>query len=108
MQDDKTLSIRVPLTMAHALESKLQAIRAGRTPGVDWKVDSISDLVRECISLGLRVNAREPELMRELADEYLEEDLCAVLASGYTNPKAFKILKTMADKAKPKVDPVFG
>jgi hypothetical protein len=111
MQDDKTLSIRVPLEMAHALESRLQAIRASRKPGDrphgdDWKVDSISDLVRECISLGLKVNARDPDLMRELADEYLEDDLCVILASGYSNPRAYKILKKIAADSKP--EPDFG
>lgn len=115
MQDDKTLSIRVPLTMAHALETRLQTIRAGRKPedrphGPDgnWRVDSISDLVRECIDLGLRVNARDSELMRDLADEYLGDDLCAILASGYSNPRAYKILKSLAAKSKPQVEPDFG
>ena len=46
--------------------------------------------------------------MRELADEYLEDDLCVILASGYSNPRAYKILKTLATKSKPKAELDFG
>ena len=113
MHDDKTLSIRIPLELAHALESKLQAIRANRKPGElppygrdRFKVETMSDLVRECIALGMKVNARDPDFMRDLLAETFADEVKAILASGYNDPRAYKILKSLAKQAKP--EPDFG
>ena len=113
MQDDKTLSIRIPLLMVHELESRLQALRARRAPdelpslGRDrFRVENMSDLVRECIALGLKLNARDPEFMRDLLAETFADELKAVLASGYNDPRAYKILKSLAKQAQP--EPNFG
>jgi hypothetical protein len=113
MHDDKTLSIRIPLELAHALESKLQTIRASRKPddlpplGRDrFTVETMSDLVRECIALGLKVNARDPDFMRDLLAETFADELKAVLASGYRDPRALKLLKKIAANAE--AEPDFG
>jgi hypothetical protein len=94
--------------------SSAAIIRASRKPGYreagpdGFKVDSISDLVREAVSLGLRVNAREPELMADLCAETFADELKAALASGYRNPAALKLLKKIAADSKPKPEPDFG
>jgi hypothetical protein len=66
----------------------------------------MSDLVRECISLGLKLADREPELMAGLSDELFADEMKAILASGYTNPKAMRLLKQIANEVH--TEPDFG
>jgi hypothetical protein len=106
MQQDRAISLRIPLDLAHALDAKLNSILANRKPsdrappGRDGhKVKNMSDLMRECLWLGLKLNARDPELIDDLKSELIAEDVKAILASAVHNRDALKTLQKIAAEA---------
>ena len=109
MHADKTLSVRVPLELAHALEAKLAAVLAAHAADGDdrpRKVKNLSDVARECMSLGLRLNARDPQLIEDLKAELFGDELKTTLASGYSDPRCYELLKQIAKEVRP--EPDFG
>jgi hypothetical protein len=114
-QPDRAVSLRVPLDLAHALDTKLNSILSSRNPddqpppGRDGhRVRNMSDLMRECLWLGLKLNARDPELLADLKAELLADELRAVLGAAVKSPAVLATLKKIAASASAANDPDFG
>ena len=111
MQQDRAISLRLPIDLAHKLDARLHAILSARKPddkpppGRDGhRIRNMSDLMRESINLGLGLNSRDPELLADLKAELLGDELRAILGAAVKSPAVLATLKKIAATA----DPDFG
>jgi hypothetical protein len=112
MQNEKTASLRLPLDLAHRIESRAAFYNEARRKqnelgGKQVEILNQSDIMRRAMSIGLDFMEGGSDRVQDLMLNDFRQTLAAMLALPATNPGALKLLKKIAATA-PTPDPDFG